>query len=160
MKVLDACGILHSDLDFSTSKYYITNSVLAEIMDETAKMMVEQGIRKKNVKIKDPKAESIKTVSDAAGITGDIQRLSNADIDVLALALESNAEIVSDDYGIQNVANYLKIKYLTTAQKGITKTYVWEKICPGCGLKHSHDFKICEVCGTKLKRVGKNVVKE
>ncbi len=160
MKVLDACGILHSDLDFSTSKYYITNSVLAEIMDETAKMMVDQGIKNTFIKIKDPKVESIQTVSDAASVTGDVNRLSKADIDVLALALECSAEIVSDDYGIQNVANYLKLKYHTTAQEGITKTYVWEKICPGCGLKHSHEFKTCEVCGTKLKRVGKNVVKE
>lgn len=160
MKVLDACGILHSDLDFSTGRYYITNSVLAELMDETAKLIVEQGMKNKFIKIKDPRVESIKEVTTAAKTTGDLQRLSQADIDVLALALESKAEIVSDDYGIQNVANTLNIKYHTTAQEGITKTYIWEKVCPGCGLKHSHEFKTCEVCGTKLKRVVKNVVKE
>lgn len=160
MKILDACGILHSDLDYSAGEYYITNSVVAEIMNETAKAMVDNGIRRGNLKIRDPKVESIARAKEAAKKTGDVGKLSDADLDVLALALESGAEIISDDYAIQNVAASLRLKYQTTAKEGIQKEYVWEKICPGCGLKHSPDFDRCEVCGSKLKRVGKNAVKE
>jgi UPF0271 protein len=160
MKVLDACGILHSDLDYSAEEYYITNSVVAEIINETAKAMVDNGIRRGNLKIRDPKIESVKKAKDAAKKTGDLPKLSDADLDVIALALESGAEIVSDDYGIQNVAASLRLKYQTTAKEGIQKEYVWEKVCPGCGLKHSLNFDRCEVCDTKLKRVGKKAVKE
>ncbi len=159
MKILDACGILHSDLDFSAEDYYITNSVIAEIINETAKVMVDNGIRRGNLKIRDPKAEYIKKAKDAAKKTGDASKLSDADLDVLALAIESGAEIISDDYAIQNVAASLRLKYQTTAKEGIQKEYVWEKICPGCGLKHSPNYDICEVCGSKLKRVGKKAVK-
>jgi UPF0271 protein len=158
MKVLDASGIIHSDLDYSTGEYLITNSVLQEIASENAKTVVNQAIRNGGIKITDPKTESVKKAAEAAQNTGDIKKLSPADLDVLALALEKKAEIVSDDYGIQNVAALLKIKCHATAQDGIKKEYVWEKTCPGCGLKHSIDFNTCEVCGTKLKRVGKNKI--
>jgi UPF0271 protein len=160
MKVLDACGILHSDLDFSAEEYYITNDVLAEIMNETAKTMVNHGLFTGQLKIRDPKPESMAAVRAAAKKTGDLSRLSEADLGVLALSFESGAEIVSDDYGVQNVASSMRLKYHTTAKEGIQKEYVWEKTCPGCGLKHSSEFKVCEVCGTRLMNVGRKVVKE
>jgi len=160
MKVLDACGILHSDLDFSNEEYYITNEVLAEIVNETAKTMVDHGIYTGQLKIRDPTVENIAKVKEAAKKTGDLSRLSGADIGVLALSLECGAEIVSDDYAIQNVAASMRLKYHTTAKEGIQKEYVWEKTCPGCGLKHSIEFTKCEVCGTRLRNVGKKIVKE
>lgn len=156
MKVLDASGILHSDLDYSAGDYLITNGVLQEIVDGYARTVLDQGIRSGSIKVRDPKPESVKKVADAATKTGDVKKLSPADLGVLALALEEKAEIVSDDYGIQNVAALLRIKCHATAQDGIKKEYVWEKTCPGCGLRHSMDFDECEVCGTKLRRVGKN----
>ena len=157
MKVLDASGILHSDLDFSTSQYFITNSILQELLDENSKLMVEQGIRSGYIKVKDPNAESIEKVRKTARDSGDIYKLSGADIDVIALAVENHADIVSDDYSIQNVSKILQIKYHTTAQEGIKKEYEWGKICPGCGLKHSMEFDECEVCGTKLELDGKEM---
>jgi len=98
-------------------------------------------------------------VREAAGKTGDLYRLSEADMGVLALSLECGAEIVSDDYGVQNVASSMGLKYHTTAKEGIKREYIWEKVCPGCGLKHSSEFKVCGVCGTKLKSVGRESVR-
>lgn len=158
MKILDASGILHSDLDYSTGEYLITNSVLLEIASENAKAAVESALRGGGIRIVDPRPESVKKATEAAQKTGDIRSLSTADLDVLALAIERKAEIISDDYAIQNVAALLRIKCHTTAQDGIRREFVWEKTCPGCGLKHSMDFDECEVCGTKLRRVGKNRV--
>lgn len=48
--------------------------------------------------------ESIEKVRSAAERTGDIDRLSPTDSQVLALALELSAPLISDDYSIQNVS--------------------------------------------------------
>lgn len=158
MKVLDTSGILHSDLDFSSSGYFIPNSILQELRDENAKLMVEQGIRNGYIKVRDPRVESVEKVKETAKETGDIQRLSEADVDVIALALENKAEIVSDDYSIQNLAKILKLRYHTTAQEGIKKQYKWGKVCPSCVLKYGVESETCKVCGSKLRWVGEETM--
>jgi len=158
MKVLDTSGILHSDMDFSSSGYFIPNSILRELRDENAKLMVEQGIRNGYIRIRDPNVRSIEKVKETAKETGDLQRLSEADIEVIALALENKAEIVSDDYSIQNVARILKLRYHTMAQRGIKKQYKWGKVCPSCGLKYTAEFKVCKVCGSRLRWVGEETM--
>lgn len=160
MKVLDTSGILHSDLDFSSCDYVITNSVLQELHDENSRLMVEHGIRNGYIKVREPKVEIIEKVKKTARETGDLYKLSNADIDVIALALENKAVVISDDYSIQNLAKILNLRYQTTAQEGIKKNYKWEKVCGACGLKHSAEFKTCEVCGSKLRLVGKSFHEE
>lgn len=157
MKVLDTSGILHSNMDFSDGGYFITNSVLQELVAGNARLMVEHGIKSGYITVRDPMAESIEKVRETAKETGDIQRLSQADIEVIALALEYKADILSDDYNIQNVSRALKLRYLIIAQDGIKEQYKWEKRCPSCGLKHGMEFDVCRVCGSKLKRVAKKL---
>ncbi|MEA3254726.1 MAG: ribonuclease VapC [Candidatus Altiarchaeota archaeon] len=157
MKVLDASGILHSDMDFSDGGYFITNSVLQELVVGNARLMVDLGIRSGYITVRDPSVECIEQVRETAKETGDIQRLSPADMDVIALALEYKADIVSDDYNIQNVSRALKLRYYITAQDGIKEQYKWEKMCPSCGLKQGMEFDVCRVCGSKLRRVGKKL---
>jgi len=155
MTVLDASGILHSDLDHSGGRYLAPNSVLSEIASENAKTVVDQGIRNGRIKVVDPQPGSVEKATEAARETGDLANLSQADLEVLALALEKKAEILSDDYAIQNVARKLGIKYSVAAQEGIKKEYVWEKVCPGCGRSHPLESRVCRVCGSGLKRRGK-----
>ena len=153
--VLDASGILHSDIDYSKGAYIVTNSVLAEVLRDNARTAVDQGIRNGAVKVSDPRPDSVKKARAAAGETGDLLSLSAADLDVLALALERKGVIVSDDYAIQNVARRLGLQFSVAAQDGIKKEIVWEKKCPGCGRTQPQERRVCNVCGSKLKRVGR-----
>lgn len=153
MKVLDTSGILHSDMNFSDGGYFVTNSVLQELRDENARLAVDEGIRNAYITVRDPGRESMAKVRETAKETGDIQRLSQADMEVIALALEYKADIVSDDYCIQNVAKALKLRYHTITQDGIKEQYRWGKICPSCGLKYVMEYDVCKVCGSKLRRV-------
>ena len=107
--------------------------------------------------IQTPSPESVAFVKNTAQRTGDDRRLSTADIEVIAVALDINkkpnheAIILSDDYSIQNVASTLKINFQAILQKGITKKFKWVSRCPGCGKQFHETQKICPICGTATK---------
>ncbi|ODS40178.1 MAG: hypothetical protein A7315_09325 [Candidatus Altiarchaeales archaeon WOR_SM1_79] len=154
--VLDTSAILHSALDFPDSedvKYLITNSVLREIRDENIKAVVRAAVRDKRIRVEGPGKEAIKKVLEKAKDTGDIQSLSGTDADVIALALEKNGTLVSDDYAIQNVATALGINYERIAQEGIKKKLTWIYVCAGCGRKYPVMKRRCDVCGLGLRKV-------
>jgi UPF0271 protein len=88
---------------------------------------------------------------------GEHKRLSPADISLLALAYELNQDptnkiqIITDDYGIQNIAAHLNINYKEISQRGITKKFKWTTRCPGCGKHFTDNPPICPICGTKTQ---------
>jgi len=151
MRVLDASGILRSGLDFSDSGYLMTNGVLQEIEDENSRIAVDAAIEGGLIEVKEPGEDSVGRVRDAAGNSGDLERLSENDISVLALALETNSIIVSDDYNIQNISRILNIKYEKTFHRGIRRKVNWTRVCEGCAREGEGD--VCEVCGSRMKRV-------
>ena len=92
-------------------------------------------------------------IKNAARKTGDLEKLSETDIDVLALAKELGVTLVSDDYNIQNVAEKIGIKYISVFNKRISKFFVWRKYCPACKKYLGSELNECPTCGTALKRV-------
>jgi UPF0271 protein len=104
-----------------------------------------------------PSKEAINRVKKTAQETGDDSRLSLADIEIVALAIDINKEsnqeatILTDDYSIQNIASTLQIKFQVFSQKGITKKFKWVSRCPGCKKQFNEITKICPVCGTITK---------
>jgi len=152
MKVLDTSGILRSDLDFSRNKYIITNSVLSELLDESARVAIEAALKSKNIILAEPREDFLKKVKEAAIKTGDISEMSSTDLDILAVALERNLVIISDDYRVQNVASALGLEFETTIHEGIKHRLRWFKICEGCGRKYPMESDLCEICGSRLKK--------
>jgi endoribonuclease Nob1 len=114
-------------------------------------------LKETGLTIQIPSKEAINAVKHTAQQTGDDRRLSIADIEIVALALDINknpdqeATILSDDYSIQNVASTLNIKYQGFLQKEITKKFKWVSRCPGCGKQFNEIKKICPICGTATK---------
>lgn len=153
MRVLDTSAILRSRLDFSGGGFALTPGVLDEIQSEMPAAAVEGAVRAGAVKILSPSEESLREVAEAAKKTGDLDWLSRADLEALALALEKEYVIVTDDYGIQNVAAALGVKCEGVAQDGIKENYRWVKRCEGCGkIYPPGPQKSCEVCGAKLRK--------
>lgn len=128
----------------------IPQGVLDELtswgLSERVKMLL--GTR---IKIFSPGAESRRKVRLAAEKTGDIDRLSPVDSEVLALAVEMNAPLISDDYSVQNVSKILGIKCLPMEQHGIEKVFYWKYKCRGCGKEYDRNEKECRICGKELK---------
>ncbi len=109
--------------------------------------------------VRSPKNSVFQEILEASRKVGDMRYLSEADLQVLALALELkgrglNPVIVTDDYSIQNVANKIGVEFTSLMTFGIKFRFKWILYCPACYRKYPPDykFKVCEVCGTELKR--------
>lgn len=140
------------------SKAYTVPEVIAELKEEyrrlKAKLAQESGL----LEVRTPGEEFFKQAKQAAEKTGDIAKLSQADLAVLALAMELASQgeevtIVTDDYAVQNVATLLKLGFSPVMEQGIKRRFRWYKRCPGCGRRYSAGYagETCEVCGSRLK---------
>lgn len=117
--------------------------------------------------VKAPRAEYVEEVRASSKTVGDLLFLSEADKQVLALALELKGvgykpQIVTDDYSMQNVANQLDMGFAPLMTFGIRYRFRWTLYCPACYRRYPADYqsKHCEICGTELKRkpIGKTPV--
>lgn len=111
------------------------------------------------LKLLTPSSKTMETVEELARNTGDLERLSEVDKEVLAVAVELKQKrlspvIVSDDYSIQNLADQLKLEYVSLSTLGIRYRFQWLPYCPACHRKYppNTSSKTCDVCGTPLKR--------
>ncbi len=121
---------------------------------------VEREVRLKSLHmleytILEPDRYCIDKVVSVARNSGDLDVLSDTDIEVLALAYQEHAVLITDDYAMQNVAEHLGLKWLPVHQSGITKKLRWKWRCTGCGKYYSKNYGTCPVCGSKLRRVPK-----
>ena len=122
-------------------------------------MRFNAAIENRKLMIRNPKSSVLQEILEASRKVGDMRYLSEADLQVLALALELKGRglsplIITDDYSIQNVANKIDVEFTSLLTFGIKFRFKWILYCPACFRKYPSDykFKICEVCGTALKR--------
>jgi UPF0271 protein len=101
--------------------------------------------------IQEPSKEALMKVRKASQGTGDDARLSEADLTVLALALDTGGTILTDDYSIQNLATSMGIPFRTISQKGIQGLFKWNYRCKGCRKVFSCAQKECPVCGSEVR---------
>jgi UPF0271 protein len=116
-------------------------------------------IENRKLTVKTPKSSVLQETQEASKKVGDMRYLSEADLQVLALALELKGTglsplIVTDDYSIQNVANKIGVEFTSLMTFGIKFRFKWILYCHACYRKYPTDYKskVCEVCGTELKR--------
>lgn len=103
------------------------------------------------VRILSPRAETLARVRTASESTGDAPRLSPTDAELLALALDLGASLVTDDYSIQNVARSLGVTYETVQERGIQEQWRWSYRCTGCGRTWPEWHEECPTCGSALR---------
>ncbi len=155
--VLDTSAILSGFHLKDDLEYFVTSEVLDEVRDREALLRLELAKKDGSLKVAAPGEQHLVAVKKAAESLGEDAALSDADISTLAIALEfkdggDEVVIVSDDYGIQNVASSLNIKYLSLTERGIDRIFSWHYICTGCGERYEKNILLCEICGSKVKR--------
>ena len=131
--ILDAGAIINDPL-FSFSKefdYILPSSVFSELKDLISRLMADNALKNKILSIKNPSQESVEKAKQCAKKLN--TELSGQDMDVLALAIETNAKVITDDYSLQNVLSSLKIPFKGIMHKEIKKHFVLKKKCPDCG---------------------------
>jgi UPF0271 protein len=72
-------------------------------------------------------------------------------MEVLALALQCKALLMTDDYSIQNLARVLKVDYRAVGMKGIKEVVKWTYRCTGCRREWDENYPDCPVCGSPLR---------
>jgi len=151
--VLDTSALISGE-DFLEGEFFTTFSALKEAKKKgiTPQLSSILSIR---VSVKKPGKEHIEAVSEHAKKTGDIKRLSPTDIEILALAKELDATILSDDYSIQNLAKEMEMQYHGVLLKEIREKIYWTYRCKGCLQYFDEPHKTCPVCGSKLRTTRK-----
>jgi len=124
-----------------------------------AKLRLNTAIRAGKLKLREPSVQALNKARKASREVGDLLSLSEADMKILALAVQLKNEgytpqIITDDYSIQNVAKKLEVNYVSVMTYGIKFHLKWLLYCPACHKEYPPDYKFekCETCGTKLKR--------
>ena len=128
---------------------YTVPEVTRELESSEAAVALQESL-KEGLKIESPLKTDVEIVTEKAKSTGDYFRLSQADIDLLAKALELSGTLVTDDYSIQNVAARLGIETQPIQQARIKRVLKWRRRCVGCGRLYESEA-ICPVCGSDVK---------
>jgi UPF0271 protein len=155
------------DFNVIPQKIYTVPKILEELMVEkyasrnrNIMNRVNVAIERGNLIIKEPMNKSLIQVQRSSYKTGDIRALSEADKQLIALALElkdlfdNDVILYTNDYSIQNCCKELNIHFESIIKKGIRRKINFEVYCPHC--KTLYDTSklndLCEVCGSILKR--------
>ena len=151
-RILDASAF-YAGVPFRSSSDCYTTSLVYDEIKHIKKNHDALGtlLETNRLKIREPDEESTKAAIKAAKDTGDFPQLSKQDISIIALCIEMNGEIISDDFAISNVAKNQGLKISPIMTQGIEDVGKWVHYCPGCRTNHSNG-KECPMCGTPLKR--------
>jgi UPF0271 protein len=128
---------------------YTVPEVTRELTSSQATVVLQEFL-KEGLKIEEPLKKAVDDVTEKAKSTGDHLKLSQADIDVLAKALEVSGTLVTDDYSIQNVAARLGIETQPIQQARIKRVLKWRRRCVGCGRLYE-TATTCPVCGSEVR---------
>ncbi|HXG73716.1 MAG TPA: nucleotide-binding protein [Candidatus Nitrosotenuis sp.] len=99
----------------------------------------------------EPDPEKVDLVVERSKKTGDYQKLSEADVSAVALALQLEVEIVTDDFAVSNLAKNLGLTVVPIMTKGIKVVGRWLYYCPACKKEFSA-LDTCPICANKLRR--------
>jgi len=151
-RILDASAF-YAGVPFRSSTDCYTTSLVYDEIKHIKKNHDALGtlLETNRLKIREPDSESTKAATDAAKSTGDYPQLSKQDLSIIALCIELDGEIISDDFAISNVARNLGLKISPIMTQGIKDVGKWVHYCPGCRTNHSTG-KECPICATPLKR--------
>jgi len=151
-RILDASAFYVGIPFGSYNDWYTTSLVYDEIKHIKKNHEVLETLLETNrLKIRDPDKETIKIAVKTSKHTGDYQQLSKQDISIIALGIELEGHIITDDFAISNVAKNLGLKISPIMTSGIKDVGKWVHYCPGCRTNYKNSRE-CPLCGTPLKR--------
>lgn len=152
--ILDASAFYAGIPFFGSTKCYTTTRVFDEIKHiKKSHSALEALLDAGNIQIKDPLLEFVSAARRLASRSGDMAKMTEADLSVIALALEMkevNPLIVTDDYAIANVAELSGIRVSYVMTKGISRVGRWVRYCSACSVVYKSGTH-CMLCGNKLR---------
>ena len=139
-KVVDANVLIHSRGQIN-GKILLTPGVKEELKSQNAELNLE----KLDYSVYQPSNQSIEKVEEKSGEIN--SPTSSEDEEALALALDKDAELVTDDKALQNLAEHLQAEYSGFNEEEIEEKREWTKVCGNCGREVKGES--CEACGSE-----------
>jgi len=156
--VLDTSAILAGRLEAGLGKYLTSRGVVDEVrFGNLALERLEAAIEQGSLSVAVPRPETLDKVMAAARETGDLSFLSTTDLELLAIALQESSEgrdvtLITDDYGIQNTAKALNIKFSGAAHPVIRRAVRWSFVCDSCKTSLPQPADKCPYCGNVVRK--------
>jgi len=149
--------LLGANLSSLDGDIYAPKEVVEEVKERILRAMIDALVAAGVVKIFEPSSVSLRRATDVYNRLGG-RGVSKADLQVIATALDlserGNVVVLTDDYAIQNILEYLGIRYRSISQVGIKRLFRWVKLCPACKSKYEDlSLSKCPACGTELVAV-------
>ena len=157
--ILDTSAILSGKpLNLDDIELLTTCGVSKELQPGGRDYFQFQILIERGLKISTPSEESTRIIDKTSIKTGDKNRLSETDREILALALDVKKDgkkpvIVTDDYSIQNVSQTINIDFSSVNQQEISRKIKWIYQCRGCGKKYKENIKMCPICGANIRNI-------
>ncbi len=158
--IIDSSAVLSGKPFYHQIDRFTTTPLIADEFSPGGRdYEIFQFIKQKGLIIQSPDEDIFKFVRSVAKKQGEISRLSDADCELLALAMqikkkgEYHPVLITDDYAIQNMAELLGLDFQSVGQRRITKTFKWQSRCRGCGRIEEPGRKTCSVCGSPIVQV-------
>jgi UPF0271 protein len=154
--VLDATAFIGLDFPKLLSKkssFLTTHGVVSELKDTRSKMNLDVLKYSNRLKFSVPQDSLIEKVKTRIKLIDQQTPLSRVDIEVLALALQVNGTLISNDLNLQNAALHLNIPIKVISGKKITHLRKWQLKCKSCGEVIINEIEVCPFCGGTLNRV-------
>jgi len=138
--VLDANTLIHGKGNLPNGEYVTTPEVAEEIKSDKSKNIYEN----KDIKIHSASQDAIEKVQVKS--TEINSPTSMEDESIVALALERDSTVVSDDKAVQNLALLLEVDFQSFMEDRVDESRKWETKCMDCGSEVSGGK--CGVCGS------------
>ncbi len=149
--ILDTTAFLESD-EFIPRIRDAELMTVPEVVEEVrSKRALLENVPAPPLSIRSPEKKFLLEVHDATISTGDA--LSDADEKVIALAIQENGAVLSDDYGVQNVCRHLGVGFMPMSREGIKEEWHYVYRCRGCGRIFDRETQLCPVCGHEVRKV-------
>ena len=139
-------------------EFYTTSACFKEVKDAENREALLNALELGLVKVVDAGDEYISMAVEEAKSIGELGRLSEADLSVIALALElagkRNVVVLTDDYSLQNTLHHLGLSFKPVRTEGIKQSFRYREYCPVCGyVPGKPGEKTCPICGSPIRRI-------
>ena len=158
MRVLDTAALLHWPVDqLADGVCALSQQAELERVSPQRSLLVQS---LDSIEWRDVPPAWLQDAKEAAALSGDLPRLSDVDVDVLALAIALDATLVTDDYRLQNTMQALQRPTKSVGTTGAKQVWLWELRCTGCratspvpaNVDRSKKGSVadCDVCGSPM----------
>ena len=129
MRVLDTAALLHWPVTELVGNICAMSQQAELERVSPQRWMLIQAI---DIEWRDVTEQWLEKAKECAAESGDLPRLSDVDLDVLALALGLELALVTDDYRLQNTMNAAGKTSKSVGTAGAKQVWKWELRCTGC----------------------------